>query len=95
MLLSMAAFSSLANAHDHHEGESQIPEGQTISVEPLVSLEGMRNLLPLNHADVAVLVGYDTMDPHYDSNAGIRHHLPDRHGFWGMSSDLLHGFLAQ
>jgi hypothetical protein len=27
----------LASAHDHHGGESKIPEGHTVSEEPIVS----------------------------------------------------------
>lgn len=36
--LSLASFGTLALAHDHHEGgESHIPEGEAISLEPIVS----------------------------------------------------------
>lgn len=35
LLLSIAAFATRALAHDHH-GESSIPEGETVSLEPIV-----------------------------------------------------------
>lgn len=38
VLFSAAAFWTTATAHDHHDGgESKIPEGETVSAEPLVS----------------------------------------------------------
>jgi hypothetical protein len=37
-VLSIGLFAGAALAHDHHEGEeSHIPEGETVSAEPLVS----------------------------------------------------------
>jgi hypothetical protein len=37
-VLSIGLFARAALAHDHHEGEeSHIPEGETVSAEPLVS----------------------------------------------------------
>lgn len=35
-LVSIGAFATGALAHDHHDGESEIPEGETVSLEPLV-----------------------------------------------------------
>ena len=35
LLLSIGLFTNSALAHDHH-GESNIPEGETVSVEPIV-----------------------------------------------------------
>lgn len=38
LLLSIASFGTLVQGHDHHEGsESHIPEGEAISLEPIVS----------------------------------------------------------
>lgn len=38
LLLSIASFGTLVHGHDHHEGgESHIPEGEAISLEPVVS----------------------------------------------------------
>jgi hypothetical protein len=37
-LLAIASFATLVQGHDHHEGgESHIPEGEAISLEPIVS----------------------------------------------------------
>lgn len=35
-LVAAAAFFGAAQAHDHHGGEQQIPEGETVTKEPLV-----------------------------------------------------------
>lgn len=40
LFLFVATLAKMANGHDHH-GESKIPEGQTVSVEPLVSIGSM------------------------------------------------------
>lgn len=37
LLLSIASFGALVHAHDHHGGESHIPEGEAISFDPIVS----------------------------------------------------------
>jgi hypothetical protein len=36
LALGLVLFGRPAQAHDHHGGESKIPEGETISIEPLV-----------------------------------------------------------
>ena len=38
LCLFVATLARMANGHEHH-GDSKIPEGQTISLEPLVSIE--------------------------------------------------------
>lgn len=43
-LLCAAALWRAAIAHDHHGGESHIPEGETVSQEPLVSLFWIRRM---------------------------------------------------
>jgi hypothetical protein len=50
LLLSIASFGSLVHAHDHHGGESHIPEGEAI----LTSSTGQHPLGPHPNPDACI-----------------------------------------
>lgn len=45
-LVLAAAFFGAAHAHDHHGGETAIPEGETVTKEPLVRTTRSRHDAP-------------------------------------------------
>lgn len=84
-VLSAALVFSLAArviAHEHHEDE--IPEGEAISVDPIVALPPLAlpkvecDCLPNNSP------GYNSMGSYRNSNSLLRLNLPHRHGPRGI-----------
>jgi hypothetical protein len=82
-LVLAVAFAPMTLGHEH--GEENIPEGSTVSAEPIVCQ------LDLSSRGERVLtewVGHDAMDSHLHPDAGLWDTVPRRHGL-GCKSPAL------
>ena len=80
-----AAFLPMALGHGGHEVD-KIPEGETISLEPIVRWQSTNSA---SVAGVDDFAGHDTMDSHLSSDASLWHLVPTRDGSWGEYALLL------
>lgn len=80
-----AALLPMALGHGGHEVD-KIPEGETISLEPIVC---WLHAGSWGIAGVDEVAGHDTMDSHLSSDARLWHPVPARHGSRGECALLL------
>ena len=80
-----AAFLPMALGHGGHEVD-KIPEGETISLEPIVRWQFTDSA---SVAGVDDFAGHDTMDSHLSSDARLWHPVPTGDGSWGQYVLLL------
>lgn len=73
-LLMAVAFAPMAVGHEHEEGN--IPEGSTVSAEPLVRLLDLER----GEGELTGWVGHDAMDSHLHPDAGLWDTVPRGHG---------------
>lgn len=78
-VLLAAAFLPMALGHGGHEMD-KIPEGETISLEPIVRWQHVGSGGVAGADDFA---GHDTMGSHLSSDARLWHPVPARDGSWG------------
>lgn len=82
-----AAFLPMALGHGGHEVD-KIPEGETISLEPIVC---WLHAGAWGAAGVDDVAGHDAMDSHLSPDARLWHPVPARHGSRGEYALLLSG----
>lgn len=74
-LLLAVAFAPMALGHEHEEGN--IPEGSTVSAEPLVC---PLDLESRGEGELTEWLGHDTMDSHLHPDVGLWDTVPRGHG---------------
>ena len=77
------SFATNVAAHEHHSDD--IPEGEVVSVDPIVRYF---NQIKSYVAYLTLGIGCNIMDSHRHSNSCFRHHFPDWHGPGRMSTSL-------
>lgn len=86
-LLALIALLPMASAHDH--SSSHIEEGQTISVDPIVSLglDRVRELIA-EAPELMVRTGHDVMGSYLYPDVRLGRYIPRRNGARGMYPTL-------
>jgi hypothetical protein len=78
LVLLFSAIATSATAHEHHEED--IPEGQGISADPIVSSSNPMNARRM----LTVVLGLNIMDTYNDPDDCLWHYLSCWNGAWSM-----------